>query len=242
DLLSPTLGDLVVKLDGRRVTTADGTLTISTKGSPVIEVVADWKMKVMSAIADPNIAFVLFLIGIYGIIFEFMNPGTIGPGVIGAICLLLAMTALSVLPVTAAGLALIVLGILLMIGEAAAPGLGVLGIGGTVALILGALFLFDPDAADIPFGVAWPVIAGAALTTAALMVGVIGMLYRSRQKRVTTGDEDLIGSTAVVESWSGVGGRVRVHGESWQAISTRVPTVGETVTVKAREGLVLAVD
>lgn len=242
DVVAPTLGDLLVQIDGRRVTTADGTRAIATKGRTMIEVEPDWKMKVMAVIGDPNIAFILFLIGVYGIIFEFMNPGTIGSGVIGAICLLLAMAALSVLPVSSAGLALIVLGILLMAGEAASPGIGILGIGGTIALILGALFLFDPAGTDIPFGVSWPVIAGAALTSAALMLGVMGVVFRSRQGKVLTGAEELLGSGGVVESWGEGGGKVRVHGEIWSARSTRSLTPGEKVRVSGRTGLVLEVE
>lgn len=242
DVVSPSLADLLRQLEGRTVTTADGSRTLALKGSSIVEVEPDWKLRIISVIADPNIAFILLLIGFYGIIFEFMNPGTVAPGVIGSICLLLAMTALSVLPVTWAGIALLVLGILLMAGEAAAPGFGVLGIGGVVAMVLGALLLFDPGGADIPFGVSWPVIAGAVLTSVLLMVGIIGMVLKSQKEPVRTGAEELIGSRAVVLRWGPSGGQVRVHGESWTARSARALQVGEEVRVVARNDLTLQVE
>ncbi len=242
EIVAQSTTELLQALDGRRVETTAGPVTLATKGRVIIEIKPDWKMKVLSAIADPNIAFILFLIGVYGIIFELMNPGMIGSGVVGAICLLLAMTALSVLPVSYGGLALIILGILLMVSEALVPGIGILGIGGVVALILGAIFLFDPADADIPFGVAWQVIVGAALASIAIVLGVLGTLVHSRRAKVTIGAEDIVGSVGVVESWSDDQGLVRYRGEVWSARSAQSLDRGARVRVTGREGLTLIVE
>ena len=162
------LADLLERLDGRKVRTADGEHVLATRHARVLEVEPDWKSRLLAVITDPNVAFILLMIGVYGIIFEFWNPGLVGPGVVGGICLLVGLIALSVLPVNLAGLGLLVLGIGLMAAEAFTPGFGVLGIGGVVSFVLGAVFLFDPAGADIDFAVAWPVIVGAAVTSAAV--------------------------------------------------------------------------
>ena len=144
DVVAKDVEDLLSQIDGRSVATAAGQTRLEIKGRGVVEIKPDWKMQVMSAITDPNIALILLMIGIYGILFEFWSPGAVAPGVIGGISLIVALTALSVLPVNFAGLALLLFGIALMIAEKFSPGFGVVGIGGVVAFVIGALFLFDP--------------------------------------------------------------------------------------------------
>src|SRR5690606_10009401 len=173
--------------------------------------------------------------------FELLNPGALFPGVIGGICLVLALTALTVLPVNLGGIALLLLGIALLAAEAFAPGFGVLGIGGIVAFILGGLFLFDPDQVDIQFEVSRPLVVGAAIASAIILAGVLGMAMQSRKREVQTGGEQLIGSTAEVVEWSGHAGRVRVLGEIWLAESDVELARGDRVKVTAREGLKLTV-
>src|SRR5690606_18916661 len=173
--------------------------------------------------------------------FELLNPGALFPGVIGGISLVLALTALTVLPVNLGGVALLLLGVGLMAAEAFAPGFGILGIGGVVAFILGGLFLFDPEQVDIQFEVSRPLVVGAAIASAAILVGVLGMAMRSRQRQVLTGPEQLIGSTGEVVAWSGHTGRVRVHGEIWSAASEAELARGDRVRVIGREGLTLTV-
>ena len=155
------------------------------------------------------------LIGIYGIILEFYNPGMMFPGVVGAISLLLALYAFQVLPVNYAGLALIALGVAMMVGEMVMPSFGALGIGGIVAFVVGSIMLMDTDAPG--FGISWQVIGGVALAAASLLLLLMTMLARSQRRPVMTGQEEMIGSRAQVIDWHGGEGRVRIHGEIWRA-------------------------
>jgi membrane-bound serine protease (ClpP class) len=241
DISARDTAEFLARLDGRKVTTRAGEKTLAVGGAGIEVIEPDWKVKFLSAITDPNIAFILLLIGIYGIFFEFWSPGLTGPGVIGAISLILGLYALSALPISFAGLALLLLGIVLMIGEAFAPGIGILGIGGVIAFIVGAIFLFDPSGADIDFTVYRPLIIVAAATTALLILGLLAYLIRSRRERVTTGSEQLLGLEGEVVSWAGDKGRVRVHGEIWAARSRDDLRAGEKVRVTGRDGLTLDV-
>jgi membrane-bound serine protease (ClpP class) len=241
DFMAKDIDTFLARAHGRNVTTQDGTRTLDVRGAAMKVIEPGWKEKFLTAITDPNIAFILLLIGVYGIFFEFWSPGLTGPGVIGAISLILGLYALSVLPISYAGLALLCLGIVLMVGEALAPGIGILGIGGVIAFIVGAIFLFDPAGSDIDFAIYQPLIIVAAATTAMLILGLLGYLIRSRRERVATGSEQLIGLEAKVVSWSDGKGRVHVHGEIWQACSREAHEPGEIVRVVGREGLTLQV-
>lgn len=241
EIVAPDLRELLAAVDGRSVTTSAGPVTLATRDKPIIQVDPSWHIQVLQVIADPNVAFILLLIGIYGILFELLNPGAIFPGVIGGISLVLALTALTVLPTNFGGVALLLLGMALLAGEAFTPGFGIMGIGGIVAFILGGLFLFDPDQMDIDFSVSTPLIIGAAIASAGILAGVLGVAVRSRQREVRTGAEQLIGSSGEVVQWSGQTGRVRVHGETWGARSGSVLLEGDPVVVTDREGLTLIV-
>jgi membrane-bound serine protease (ClpP class) len=242
DLLANDVDDLLAQIDGRMVTTQAGTVRLETKGRPVVELKPDWKTQIMQVISDPNVALILMMIGIYGILFEFWNPGAVAPGVIGGICLLVGLAALSVLPVNYAGLALLVLGVALMVAEAFLPSFGIVGLGGIVAFAIGALFLFDPEQSDIPIGVSWQVVAGLTALSAVFFLGVLGMAMRARGRPVMTGAEEMIGSVGEVVQWNGTKGRVRVHGEIWAAEGALMLAEGQKVRVTGRSGLTLAVE
>jgi membrane-bound serine protease (ClpP class) len=242
DLIANDVSDLLAQIDGRMVKTPAGLVRLDTKGHAAVEVKPDWKMQIMSVISDPNIALILMMIGIYGILFEFWNPGAVAPGVIGGICLLVGLAALSVLPVNYAGLALLILGVALMVAEAFMPSFGILGLGGIVAFALGALFLFDPDQSDIPIQASWQVVAGLTAVSAAFFLGVLGLAMRARHRPVMTGSEEMIGSTGEVVHWADGTGRVRVRGEIWAAESGAMLARGQKVRVVGRTGLTLAIE
>lgn len=241
EIIASSVEDLLTALDGRSVKTTAGEVRLATAGQRIVELKPDWKMRLMSTITDPNVAFILMMLGIYGIIFEFMNPGAVAPGVVGGISLLVGLTALSVLPVSYGGLALLLLGMALMVAEAFAPSFGILGVGGIIAFILGGLFLFDVEDPNIQISLAWPVLLGAALTTAAFMLAVVGLAIKARSRPVLTGAEEMIGSAGEVVSWADGQGHIRVHGEIWAARAEQPLAPGDKVLVAGREGLTLFV-
>jgi membrane-bound serine protease (ClpP class) len=242
DLVATDVRDLLTKLQGRRVSMEGGERVLKIQDSAIKTVEPNWKANFLSTITDPNVAFILLLIGVYGIIFEFWSPGLTGPGVVGAISLIVALTALSAMPLNAAGLALLVLGIALMAAEAFAPGFGILGLGGVVAFIAGAIFLFDPSGTDIDLSIAWPLIIAAAISSALILIGLLGFVLRERRRHVVTGSEQLIGLEGEVVSWKEGHGRVHVHGEQWTARSQTDLAKGAKVRVVDRDGLTLIVD
>ncbi|OOY41462.1 serine protease, partial [Solemya velum gill symbiont] len=191
-------------------------------------------------ITNPNVAYILMLIGIYGLILEFSNPGSILPGVTGAICLLLALYAFQLLPINYAGLFLILLGVALMVGEAFEPSFGILGIGGIIAFVIGSVILIDTEVPG--FGISLPLIGAFALVSAALLVLIVGMAIKSHRRSVVSGAEELVGMQAeVLEDFLGKG-RIRVHGELWQARSPVQVTRGEQVRVTGLDGLILDIE
>jgi membrane-bound serine protease (ClpP class) len=242
DIIAKDVEDLLAQLDGRKIATATGEVRLETQGRPIIELKPDWKAQFMAVIADPNVALILMMIGIYGILFEFWHPGTVVPGVIGAISLIVAMASLSILPVNYAGLALLLLGIMLMVAEAFVPSFAILGLGGIVAFVLGAFFLFDPDQSDIPIQASWQVVGGLTAVSAAFFLGVLGLAVRARQRPVLTGGEEMIGSRGEVLHWVGGEGRIQVGGEIWAARSSASLAKGQKVRVVSRTGLMLAVE
>lgn len=242
DVMATDVKDLLDQLNGRKAQTVLGDRIISVSNAQVKDVVPNWRVKFLSAITDPNIVFILLLIGIYGILFEFWSPGLTGPGIVGGISLIVALMGLSALPLSYAGLALLALGIALMAAEAFAPGFGILGIGGLVAFVAGAAFLFDPSGADIDVSIYWPLVLAAAGTSALLLTGLLGMAIRARQKRVVTGGEQLLGSEGKVVDWTKDHGSVRIHGEIWAARSDAALRSEDIVRVTERDGLVLIVE
>ena len=241
ELVADSLNDLLTQADGRNVTVAGVQTKFTTRNAEIITVAPDWRTKALSAISDPNIAFLLMLIGFYGLILEFWNPGSFAPGVIGAISLIVGLTALTALPVNYGALGLLVLGILLMIGEAFTPGIGALGIGGLAAFIVGGLFLFDGGDTDIEFAVSRWLVFGSAIATAGMIVAIGGAAWSARKRPPATGSEEMIGMRGEVVGWSDVRGSVRVHGEIWSARADQPLQVNEIVRVVGREGLTLIV-
>jgi len=242
DLLAGTIEELLAKAHGRTVKMAEGERVLDVADRRLENLEPGLRLRVLQAIADPNIAFVLLLLGVYGILFEFWNPGTFVPGIVGGICLFLALAALSVLPVQTAGVGLLLLGIALMVAEAFTPGIGILGLGGLVAFAAGAFFLFDPAAADFDLRVAWPVVIAATGVSALLLMGVLGAALGARRRRVVYGAEAILGAEGEVVSWENGRGRVRVLGELWAARAARPLPAGTIVRVTGRKGLVLTVE
>src|SRR5688500_5069441 len=207
----------------------------------VVEMQIDWRTKLLGVITNPSVAYLLILVGIYALIFEFMNPGLVLPGVVGAICLLLALYAFHLLPVNYAGLALIVLGIAFMVAEAFLPAFGSLGIGGLIAFVIGSVILLVE--ATIPgFDIPYPLIAGVTAASAAFLFVVVGMAARNRKRPVVTVREYLIGAPAeALEDFSGEGW-ARVQGETWRVRSVAPVRRGQRLRVRSIDGLVLTVE
>lgn len=242
EISATSVPDLLSQADGRKVRIAGDERTLATRGASIVTVTPDWHTRLLAVIADPNVALVLLLVGIYGILFEFWNPGVYLPGVVGGISLLLALIALSALPVQYGALALLLLGIALMIGEAFTPGIGALGIGGVIAFVVGAFFLYDPEGADIDLSVSIPVIIGTAVATAGLSFIVLGAALKARHRPAASGAEQILTSRGTVIDWKDDRGRVRVLGEIWSARADRALKAGDSVRVVNRDGLVLTVE
>jgi membrane-bound serine protease (ClpP class) len=240
DLVATSLDDLLAQLDGRRIDMGAGaTITLATDGLALERVEPDWRTRLLAVISNPTVAYMLMLIGIYGLIFEGYNPGAIIPGVVGAISLLLALFAFQVLPVNYAGLALILLGVILMIAEFLVPSFGALGIGGVAAFVFGSVILID---SDVPgFGISTPLLAAVALTAAGALFGTIWIAMRTRHAKVVSGVEEMRNSVAVALEDFETEGDVRAHGERWHARSSVPVRKGDTLRVLGVSNLVLTV-
>jgi len=240
DVIANDVPQLLEKLDGRTVEVNGKKVVLKIKGEKTEAFDADWRTRFLEFITDPTIAYGLLLLGAYALLFEFMNPGLVLPGVAGALALILALYALHMLPVNYAGLALIVLGIGLMASEAFFPAYGSLGIGGAAAFVIGSVMLIDTE---IPgFGISLPFILGLAVTSAAFIIGIAGMAVRTRRRPVVSGREQLVGATGEILQDVETEGWARVHGEMWRVRSRSPLKAGERVKVAAVEGLVLQVE
>jgi membrane-bound serine protease (ClpP class) len=239
DFIARDLDTLLRNAEGRTVRVRDGQATLHVAGGSVTPFAPDWRNRLLATITEPTVAYLLLLIGLYGLMFEGFNPGVLFPGVIGGICLLLALYALQVLPVNYAGLALIVLGVGLMAGEFAMPSFGSLGIGGVAALVVGSLILFDTQSPE--FAVPRQLIVGIAIASAAAFMSVVWLAARARHRPVVTGIEELIGHVAIALADFQGRGHVRIRGEVWQAESAAPVLRGQSVRVQALDGLVLTV-
>ncbi|EJB06494.1 membrane-bound serine protease (ClpP class) [Rhizobium leguminosarum bv. trifolii WSM597] len=239
DFMAVDVNDLLAKAQGQTVRVGQTDVRLDTTGLAVQEFEPDWRTRLLSVITDPNIAIMLMMVGIYGLIFEFIAPGTMFPGTIGGNCLLLGLYALALLPVSFAGLGLIFLGVGLTVAEAHSPSFGALGIGGGVAVILGATILFDTDIPGLE--VSRPLLGAIAFATLAFSLVVARLAFTSRLRRVATGAEEMIGISGKVESWTGLTGYVIAHGERWKAVSAEPLAAGDPVSVTGRNGLALEV-
>ncbi len=240
DLVAPDLAALVKALHGRTVQLQGRKVTLDTTGAPLNTAQPDWRTRALSALTNPSIALILMTLGIYGLMFEFMSPGAVAPGVIGALCLLLGLYGLQLLPVNYAGLAFILLGIAFMIGEAFLPSFGVLGLGGVVAFVAGALMLIDTDLPD--YGVPLGLIATVAIVSAVLIGATASIALKTRRRAVAGGPDDILGSLGEVLEDSGGGeGWANVRGETWRVASGAALRRGQAVRVVGQRGALLDV-
>ncbi|MFM0669700.1 NfeD family protein [Paraburkholderia sediminicola] len=249
DLNARDVPDLLRQLDGRTIVTSTGNVKLATASAPIVTLEADWRSHFLAVITDPNVALILLMIGMYGLFFEFANPGFVLPGVVGAISLLLGLFAMQMMPINYVGLGLIFLGIAFLIGEAFLPTFGSLGFGGVVAFVIGALMLIDTDVPG--YGIPLPMIAAVAVFSVVFVLGVSRLALHARRRPVVTGSEAMIGSVGVVldgglspadvTADGALGGWAQVHGERWRVSSTAPVAAGHAVRVTARRGLTLTV-
>ena len=240
DLVADDLEALLGAIDGREVEVMGQTFRLATVTAPIVEIPPDWRSELLAVVTNPNVAYVLLLIGIFGLVFEFTHPGAVAPGVVGAISLLLALYALHVLPINYAGLGLIVLGVAFMVAEAFLPTFGALGVGGVVAFVVGSVMLLDTDVPG--YGISWGVVGVLAAASSAGFAVVLTLAVKARRRPVVSGREDLIGSCGRVVEWTRDGGRVHAGGEIWRASAARPFAPGERVRVAAIDGLTLIVE
>jgi membrane-bound serine protease (ClpP class) len=239
DYIAPDLPRLLALLDGKVVSALGQERVLHTAGAAVDDAQPDWRTRLLAAITNPSIALILMTVGIYGLIFEFMSPGAVAPGVIGAICLVLALYGLQLLPINYSGLALIFLGIAFMIAEAFLPTFGAVGIGGVVAFVIGALILIDTDLPGL--GIPLFLVVSVGVVAALLLAGTASVALRSRRRRAVSGPDTLVGSVAEMlgdaprEGWANAGG------ETWRVVSSTPLARAQKVRVLARRGSVLEV-
>jgi len=239
DLIATDIGDLLKQVDGRTLDVQGRQWVLDTGTLQVEQLEPNWKAELLGVITSPTVAYLLLLIGIYGLFFEGYNPGAIFPGVVGAICLLVALYAFQMLPVNYAGFALLALGIILMIGEAVVPSFGVLGIGGIISLVIGSIILIDTD---IPgFTVSRPLIGALALVSSLGLMGIIAIALKARLRPVVSGREQLIGASGTALTDVHHEGEVFVHSEHWSAVSNSPLSKGQTIKVTGIDGLTLVV-
>ena len=239
DLIADDLSDLLQQLDGWEVEIDGRTIELDTTGLVYERIEPDWRTRLLQVISNPTVAYMLMLLGIYGLIFEGYNPGAIVPGVVGAISLLLALFAFQVLPINYAGLALIALGVILMVSEFLVPSFGALGMGGIAAFIFGSVILID---SDIPgLSISLPLIISIAASGALVLLGIVWLAVRSRDRPVVSGREEMVGAHAEAFHDFDTRGQVWVHGERWTARTSTPVTAGQSLDVVRVEGLTLHV-
>jgi len=240
DLVADSVPDLLEKIDGRTIKLPKGTVTLATKGAPVRPIEIGFRDRFLNIITDPNVAYVLMMLGMLGLFFELSNPGVILPGVIGGISLILAFFAFQSLPINYAGLLLILFGIVLLVAEIKIVSHGILAIGGMISMALGSLMLFDSP--EVGFRVSWWVIAPTVGATAGLFLFVVAAGVRALGRPPATGAEGLIGKTATVRERLGPEGQVMVSGEIWRAVAEgEALEPGAQVRIVAVDGLTLKV-
>jgi membrane-bound serine protease (ClpP class) len=240
DLVADNLPDLLAKIDGRQVKTTAGMVTLRTKDATARPIDVGWRDRFLALITDPNVAYVLMMLGMLGLFFELANPGVILPGVIGGISLILAFFAFQSLPINYAGLLLILFGIVLLVAEIKIVSHGVLTIGGIIAIVLGSLMLVNTP--ELPLSVSWKVIVPVVAATAGIFVFAISAGIRAQLQRPATGSEGLIGQVGMVRTPVDPDGQVFVRGEIWRAVSEgdRIRE-GEQVRIVGVDGLTLRV-
>jgi membrane-bound serine protease (ClpP class) len=239
DLIADDVPQLLKQLNGRKLNVVGQERKLDTENVRTVIFEPDWRSRLLAVITDPSVAYILMLIGIYGLYFEFSNPGYVLPGVAGLICLILGLYAFQLLPVNYAGLVLIMLGIAFMIAEVYFPAYGSLGVGGVLAFIIGSVILIPTDAPG--FGIPLPLILGIGIASALFLIFVMGMVVKARDRPVVSGREELIGSIGeVTEDFEGEGWAI-VHGETWRVKSAVRLQRGQRIRVAKIDGLTLEV-
>ena len=240
EFVATTRADLLKQIDGYEVEINEAPVTLATNGIVVEEYEPNWRIKILSAIANPEIVLLLGLIGVYGLMYEGWNPGAIVPGVVGVICLLLAAYALQVLPVNYAGLALIIVGLALMTAEAFAPSFGALGLGGIAAFVFGAIMMFD---SDVPgFGISVAFVIGLAIVAALLIIWLVGFILKLRRRGAVSGRDSIIGGVGTARADFTGEGKIWLEGEAWLARSAVPIAKDQEVRVIEMDGLVVVVE
>jgi membrane-bound serine protease (ClpP class) len=237
--LAADIPALLAQLDGREIRVAGQAQHLQTAGALLLAYQPDWRTQILAAITDPSIALLLMTIGVYGLLFEFMSPGAVAPGVLGAICLLLALYGLQLLPVNYAGLALILLGLAFMVAEVFLPSFGTLGLGGIAAFVVGALILIDTDLPG--FGIPPALVAMLALLSVLVIATMAGVALKTRRRARVGGLDDMRGGIAEVVDVAGDESWVRLGGETWRATSPAPLQRRQRVRVTGRTGLLLEV-
>lgn len=240
DLIAADVTDLLNQLDGREVEVLGKPRVLQTKSAQLVTVEPDWRSELLGIITNPNVAYILMLLGIYGLFFELSNPGGILPGVAGAIFLLLALYAFQVLPVNYAGLGLILLGIAFMVGEVFMPSFGALGIGGAIAFAIGSLILMETDLEG--YTLSLPLVIALTVVSAGFFTVAMTLFSRQRRQPVVSGQEQMVGATGEALDTFDSHGYVRVHSERWEAKTLRPVTKGQRIRVRAVEGLTVTVE
>ncbi len=240
DLVATSVDELLEKIDGKKVETKKGSIVLKTKGKKATEVVMPFKYKFLSYISDPNVAYILMMIGMYGILFEIYSPGAIFPGVVGGICLILALYSFQTLPISYAGLFLILLGVIFFILELKIVSHGALGIAGIISLVIGSIMLIDLPSSVL--SISYTTIIIVAVLTGIFFFGVISYAIKAQLSKVTTGKEGLVGEEGIAQTDVFHEGKVFVHGEIWNGKSDQQIPKGEKVIVTAIEGLIVKVE
>ena len=239
EIMASSIADLLRQADGRELKVGEVSQTLATRDLAIHSHQVDWRSEFLAVITDPNVAYILMLVGIYGLLIEFYNPGIGLPGVMGAISLLLALYAFQALPISYAGLGLILLGVALMTAEAFAPSFGILGLGGIVAFVVGSIMLMDTQ---LPaYQIALPMILGLAVASAGILVFALGMIIRARRAEVVTGVDHLYGAAAEVELVEHGNAWVRLDGELWAVRCADQLVEHDRVRVESIDGLTLCV-
>jgi membrane-bound serine protease (ClpP class) len=232
NLVAANEQELLTKIDGQQVTVSTGAVVLKTKSATVQTLEMGWGEKMLNILSDPNVAYILFLLGLYGLLFELYSPGVIFPGIIGGICIILALYTMHTLPVNYAGLALIVFGVILFLLEIKIVSHGLLGIGGVVSLLLGSMMLIRTDESWHVASLSWAVIITAVTISSLFFLFVIGMGLKAQRAKPAIGLEAMIGEIGQSLSELNPGGTVRMHGEIWKAISkTGLIAEGKKVVV-----------
>ena len=237
DFTAASLAELLAKADGRPWRRGDEAHVLRTRGLAIERIEPGFRQRLLALIADPSVAYILMMLGFYGLMFELQNPGAVLPGVVGGICLILAFFALSTLPVNYAGVALILLAIVFFVAEIKVASHGLLAAGGILAMLLGSMILYRGEGTRV----SWGIIAGATLSTALFFAFIVGAGLRAQRRRVETGVEGLVGERGVAVGRLAPGGQVRVRGELWSAVAGAEVDAGETVEILGVERLTLRV-